>query len=128
MKLPPQEGTLSTEALPADVRIAVAALEDRQAVGLKVLDLSELSDFTDHFIICSGGNSRQVQALADQVQARLGDDKIKPLASEGYEHATWVLLDYGHFLIHIFDPEARDYYRLEGMWTDAPDVTRRSTA
>lgn len=128
MKLPHQERTLPTEVLPADVRIAVAALEDRQAAGLKVLDLSELSDFTDHFIICSGGNSRQVQALADQVQARLGDDKIKPLACEGYEHATWVLLDYGHFLIHIFDPEARDYYRLEGMWTDAPDVTRRATA
>lgn len=128
MKLPPQEQALSAGELPTDVRLAVTALEARQAAAIKVLDLSDLSDFTDHFIICSGGNSRQVQALADQVQTLLAAEKIKPLASEGYEHATWVLLDYGHFLIHIFDPEARDYYRLEGMWTDAPDVTRRATA
>ncbi len=123
MKLQPQESSL-----PQDVRLAVAALEDKQADSLKVLDLSDLSDFTDHFVICSGTNLRQVQALADEVLDRLRDDKIKPLAVEGYDNASWVLLDYGHFLIHIFDPEAREYYRLEGMWTDAPDVTRRATA
>ena len=123
MKLQPQES-----ALPQDVRLAVATLEDKQADSLKVLDLSELSDFTDHFVICSGTNLRQVQALADVVIDRLRDERIKPLAVEGYDNASWVLLDYGHFLVHIFDPEAREYYRLEGMWTDAPDVTRRATA
>lgn len=123
MKLPSQESTL-----PEDVRLAVAALEGKQADNLRVLELSDLSDFTDHFIICTGNNVRQVKALSDQVVESLREHKVKPLAIEGYEHATWVLIDYGHFLVHIFDPDTREYYRLEGMWTDAPDVTRRATA
>lgn len=123
MKLQPQQ-----QSLPKEVRFAVTALEDKQAGNLRVLDLSDISDFTDHFIICTGDNQRQVQALAEGVIEALKTEEYKPLAMEGYDHASWVLIDYGHFLVHVFDPEAREYYRLEGMWTDAPDVTRRATA
>lgn len=123
MKLQPQQ-----HSLPPEVLLAVAALEDKQADNLRVLDLSQISDFTDHFIICTGENRRQVQALADGVVEALTGGKQKPMSIEGYDHATWVLIDYGTFLVHVFDPEAREYYRLEGMWTDAPDVTRRATA
>ena len=123
MKLQPPQ-----QSLPEEVRSAVTALEARQAENLRVLDLSDISDFTDHFIVCSGDNQRKVQALADGVVEALAEQKRKPLAVEGYEHARWVLVDFGHFLVHVFDPETREYYRLEGMWTDAPDVTRRATA
>ena len=111
------------QSLPQEVRLAVAALADKKGENLKVLDLSQISDFTDHFIISTGVNRRQVQALSDEVLDRLREVKRKPLAVEGHEHGTWVLIDYGYFLVHIFDPEAREYYRLEGMWSDAADVT-----
>ncbi len=110
-------------AVPQEVRLAAAALIDKQGDNVRVMDLSEVSDFTDYFVICAGTNRRQVQALTDEVVDRLRVASTKPLAIEGYDHAAWVLVDFGHFLVHVFDAEARDYYRLEGMWGDAPDVT-----
>ncbi len=115
-------------SLPQELRLAVAALADKKGESLKVLDLSRVSDFTNHFVVCSGTNRRQVQALSDEVLDRLRSVKRKPLAVEGYQQGTWILIDYGYFLVHIFDPEARDYYRLEGMWSDADDVTQEAGA
>ena len=105
------------------VRAAVAAAEDRKAVDLKVLHLQQVSDFTDYFLICSGTNERQVQAIADAVEERLRANKVRPLHIEGYNRAQWVLLDYGDLVVHVFLEEPRRYYALERLWGDAPDVT-----
>lgn len=104
-------------------RAAVAAAEDRKAVDLKVLHLQQVSDFTDYFLICSGTNERQVQAIADAVEERLRANKVRPLHIEGYNRAQWVLLDYGDLVVHVFLEEPRRYYALERLWGDAPDVT-----
>lgn len=108
---------------PARVREAVAAAEDRKAVDLRVLHLEKVSDFTDFFLICSGMSERQVQAIADAVQERMREEQVRPLHVEGYARGQWVLLDYGDFVVHIFQEEPRRFYSLERLWGDAPDVT-----
>jgi ribosome-associated protein len=110
------------------VRAAVAAAEDRKAVDLKVLHLQQVSGFTDYFLICSGTNERQVQAIADAVEERLRANKVRPLHIEGYNRAQWVLLDYGDLVVHVFLEEPRRYYALERLWGDAPDVTADFTS
>ena len=109
--------------IPTRVSWAVAAAQDRQAIDLKVLKIAEVSDFSSFFLICSGTSNRQVQAIVDGVMERLRPEKVRPLHVEGYNNAAWVLLDYGDFVVHVFDPEAREYYSLERLWNDAPDVT-----
>jgi len=105
------------------VREAVAAADDRKAIELKVLHLQKISDFTDYFLICSGSSERQVQAIADAVQEKLREERVRPLHVEGYNRAQWVLLDYGDFVVHVFQEEPRRFYSLERLWGDAPDVT-----
>jgi ribosome-associated protein len=105
------------------VREAVAAADDRKAVALKVLHLQKVSDFTDYFMICSGTSERQVQAIADAVQEKLRESRVRPLHVEGYNRAQWVLIDYGDLVVHVFQEEPRRYYALERLWGDAPDVT-----
>ena len=106
------------------VREAVAAAEDRKAVDVKVLHLGEVSDFTDYFLICSGTNERQVQAIADHVEERLREERVRPLHVEGYNRGQWVLLDYGDLVVHVFQEQTRGFYALERLWADAPDVTQ----
>jgi ribosome-associated protein len=113
----------NTPDTAARVREAVASAEDRKAIDLKVLHLSEVSDFTDYFLICSGASERQVQAIADGVQEKLRGDKVRPLHVEGYSRGQWVLLDYGDLVVHVFLEEPRRFYALERLWGDAPDVT-----
>ena len=105
------------------VREAVAAADDRKAVDLRVLRLSEVSDFTDYFLICSGTSERQVQAIANAIEERLRAEHVRPLHVEGYNRGQWVLLDYGDFVAHVFAEEPRSFYALERLWGDAPDVT-----
>jgi ribosome-associated protein len=101
----------------------VAAADDRKAVDLLVLHLHKVSDFTDYFVICSGTNERQVQAIADAVEERLRAERVRPLHVEGYNRGQWVLLDYGDFVVHVFAEQPRRFYALERLWGDAPDVT-----
>jgi ribosome-associated protein len=105
------------------VREAVAAADDRKAVDMKVLHLQKISDFTDYFLLCSGNSERQVQAIADAVQERLREHRVRPLHVEGYNRAQWVLLDYGDLVVHVFQEEPRRHYALERLWSDAPDLT-----
>jgi ribosome-associated protein len=84
-----------------------------------VLDLRDITSFADHFVLCSGANTRQVQAIADEIQAVLKKQGEYPNSVEGYENAEWVLVDYGDYLIHIFSEKARTYYDLERLWRDA---------
>jgi ribosome-associated protein len=105
------------------VRQAVFAADDRKAVDLKVLHLEKVTDFTDYFMICSGTSERQVQAIADAVQEKLREHRVRPLHVEGYNRAQWVLIDYGDLVVHVFQEEQRRYYALERLWGDAPEVS-----
>lgn len=108
---------------------AVDAALDRKAEKLKVLDLSKVSDFTDRFILASGTNERQVQAIADAIGDILRKNGLRPLHVEGYDHARWILLDYGGALVvHVFLAEVRELYDLERLWSDAPDLTAKYLA
>jgi len=113
----------AAEDTSARVRTAVAAAEDRKAQDLKVLHLGDVSGFTDYFLICSGTNERQVQAIADAVEERLRAERVRPLHVEGYNRGQWVLLDYGDLVGHVFQEQPRSFYALERLWSDAPDVT-----
>ena len=110
------------------VRRAVSAADDRKALDLKVLELGKVTDFTDYFLICSGGSDRQVQAIADAVDETLRAEKVRPLHAEGTDGGRGVLLDYGDFIVHVFDEETRRFYGLERLWSDAPEVTERFRA
>ena len=101
---------------------AVEAAEAKQAKDTKVLDLRDVTSFADFFVIASGANARQIQAIADEVEVQLKKLGEYPLSVEGYQNAEWVLLDYGDYLIHIFTEKARQYYDLERLWRDAKTV------
>lgn len=105
------------------VREAVAAALDTKAEDVRVLHLAEVTDFVDWFVVASGVNDRQVQAIADRVDERLRENGVRPLHVEGQPGAQWMLLDYGDFLVHVFLDERRKYYALERLWRDAPDAT-----
>jgi len=109
--------------IAARCRNAVAAAGGRKAQDLRVLKLSQISSLADYFLICSGNNERQVQAIADAVVERLRAEKVRPHHIEGYQPGRWVLLDYGDFVVHVFDESTRVFYALEKLWADAPDVT-----
>jgi ribosome-associated protein len=103
-----------------DVRIesALRAASDKKALDLVVLDLRPLATFTDYFLIVSGTNVRQVQAIADEITERLKREGTRAERIEGYKTAEWVLADYGDFIIHIFEEKARRFYDLERLWRE----------
>ena len=114
--------------MPEQIRVAVNAALARKAEDLRVLHLAAVSDFTDHFLVMSGTNERQVQAIADAIVESLRAAGVRPLHVEGYNHARWVLLDYGgDMVIHVFLEDNRQFYGLERLWSDAPDVTAEYT-
>jgi ribosome-associated protein len=105
--------------LPAQIELAIAAAEDKQARALVVLDLRKTHGFTDYFVIASGGNARQVRAIADAVMDSLAAKGAKPAYVEGYDKSEWILLDYFDFIVHIFGQETRVFYDLERLWGNA---------
>jgi ribosome-associated protein len=104
------------------VQIAVRAADQKKAQEILVLRLSAITEFTDYFIICSGASTRQTQAIADAVIEDLKKSQTRPLHTEGYNNAEWILIDYGAFVIHIFTEESRKFYDLERLWRDAERV------
>ena len=99
-------------------KMAVEALEDRKGEDVHVIDISEISTLADYFIIASGTNINQVQALADNVQEVLGRAGFDTKNVEGYESGKWILLDFGDIIVHVFDSENRLFYDLERIWRD----------
>ncbi len=114
----------STPDIAARCREVVVAVEERKGADLRVLHLGEITSLADYFLICSGNSERQVQAIADGIQERLKAGQVRPSHVEGYKPGRWILLDYGDFVVHVFDRETRAYYGLDKLWADAPDVTR----
>lgn len=104
-------------------KTAVRAMEDRKAVDIRIIDISRISTLGDYFVIASGTNRTQVQAMADAVDEALGKAGVSPKNTEGYQTAHWILMDYGDIVIHIFDEENRRFYDLERIWRDGREVS-----
>ncbi|MBE5948122.1 MAG: ribosome silencing factor [Lachnospiraceae bacterium] len=103
-------------------KIAHLAIEDKKAEDIKIIDISKVSVIADYFIIASGNNRNQVQALADNVQEELGKRGVDCKQIEGYQTANWILLDYNDIIVHIFNAEDRLFYDLERIWRDGKSV------
>jgi ribosome-associated protein len=113
----PVSPTLAGEALVD--RIASVA-SDRKAIDIRVLDVRGMVGYTDYFVICSGNTERQTKAIHDAVHESLKADGVLPRRVEGAREARWVLMDYLDAVVHIFTPDAREFYRLEQLWGEAP--------
>ena len=107
---------------PAELAQAIVEYAaDKKAIDLVELDVSGILDYADHFIICSGNTDRQTKAIADGIQEGLKKDHgILARRIEGLPEARWILMDYLDVVVHIFTPEAREFYRLEQLWGEAP--------
>ena len=115
---------MSTREIRNQVQLALAAARDKKAEAITLLELpKESSAFTDYFLICSGSNPRQVQAIADAVDEVLSKTGVEPNNREGYDAAEWILLDYVDFVVHIFSTARRGYYDLERLWKSAKHVS-----
>ena len=109
--------------LDPEVQLAIQCAADKKAFDMVALDLRSIASFTEFFIIASGSNQRQVQAIADEISEQLKKQlSTRPVRIEGYNSADWVLLDYGDFVVHIFNGESREFYDLARLWRDARKV------
>lgn len=97
-------------------------IQNKKGYNIKILDLRKLSSIADFFVICSADSERQVKAIADEVDEKLSEQRIKCSNREGYETMNWILLDYFDVIVHVFKSEARSYYNLEKFWGDAPVI------
>ncbi len=105
------------------LRTTTAALDAKKAFEVLALDVSSRTSIADVFVICSVGSTRQAQAVADEVDRALAATGRRALSVEGYQQGSWVLMDYGDIVLHIFIEERREYYALERLWGDAPAIT-----
>lgn len=103
---------------------AIEALEDKKGEDIKIIDISEVSTLADYFIIASGNNRNQVQALCDNVEEKLGRMGVDQKQCEGYDNGNWILVDYRDIVVHIFDKENRLFYDLERIWRDGKFVEK----
>ena len=110
------------EGLDERVLAALHAASEKKALEPVVLDLREIASFTDYFVIVSGANERQVQAISDEVYETLKKSGHAAARVEGYKTAEWILLDYGDFVVHVFEQKARKFYDLERLWRESKRV------
>ena len=111
---------VSTSDIPEAVRRAAELALERKAQDVMVLDLTGISSATNHFLIASGTSDVQVKAIADHITDELKKEGHRPEHVEGRQTGRWVLLDYIDFVVHVFHPQAREFYQLENLWGDAP--------
>jgi len=112
-----------TPKLPKAIVLAVKAAHAKQAVDVVVLDLHKAGGFTDYFVICTGNNPRQINAIADSVEDTLKEDLgERPHLAEGIEKSEWILLDYFNFVVHVFSRDCRAFYGLERLWGNADRI------
>jgi ribosome-associated protein len=105
------------------VMIAANAADEKKATDIVIQDVRELMDVTDYFVIVTARNNRHISAVIDEIEDQeVKKAGVKPYGVEGADEGFWALLDYGDFVVHVFQPEGRDYYRLEEIWNDAPRV------
>ncbi|MCJ7774334.1 MAG: ribosome silencing factor [Desulfobacterales bacterium] len=114
---------LSDPPLDPSIDLYIEAALGKKAGDLIALDVRKITSFTDVFIICSGRSNRQVSAIAEHIHLDLKKHGIRPLSVEGMKEGHWVLLDYGHIIIHVFYQPVREFYDLEGLWSDAEKIS-----
>lgn len=115
----PNPTKISKRNLPREVKMTIMASQGKKAENILILDLREISSFTDYFVIMQGNSKRQNIAICESIEQELKKEQVRPLSIEGRENAEWILMDYGNFIAHIFSIEAREYYLLEKLWGDA---------
>ena len=116
------QSTVAADQLDERVVLALHAAAEKKAIDPTVLDLREIASFTDFFVITSGANERQVQAISDEVYETLKKAGSTAARVEGYKTAEWILLDYGDFVVHVFEQKARSFYDLERLWRESKRV------
>ena len=111
-----------TNIMDPPLDLYIKAIMSKKAMNVVALDVAEMTSYADVFIICSGRSNRQVNAIAESIKSELKKHKIIPLSVEGTKDGHWVLLDYGHVIIHVFYEPVREFYDLEGLWVDAQRI------
>jgi ribosome-associated protein len=105
------------------IKLALKCADEKKGIGITALDLRDITSFTEFFVIVSGLNTRQVQAITDEIDEQLKKQlKQKPFRVEGYSTGTWILMDYGDFIVHVFEDKMRNTYDLERLWRDSKRV------
>ena len=122
LQIPVTRKVTPSAELDEPILMALAAAAEKKAINIVVLDLREIASFTDYFVIASGANERQVQAISDEVVETLKKSGTPVTRVEGYKTAEWILLDYGDFVMHIFNEKARTFYDLERLWRESRRV------
>lgn len=111
-----------------NLRLIIDSLEDSKAKNIKAIDIRNLTTIAYYFVIASGTSVTHIKALNDNLVKKLSENGLEPLRIEGYNHARWILLDYGDIIVHIFHEEDREYYGLERLWQDGKSVDFRGLA
>lgn len=104
------------------IEIIVKALDSKRAEDIQLIGIKDLTIVADYFIIANGTSNTQTKALADEVEFQLKQNGIEPIRSEGYQDASWIVLDYGNIVVHVFYKETREYYKLERLWQDGDQI------
>ncbi len=104
------------------MQTVVKCIDSKKGADIKVLDISKITTMADYFVICQGGSSTQMKAIADEVEEKLQSLGVKPFGREGMNTAYWILLDYSDVIVHIFSGESREFYSIENLWSDAETV------
>jgi ribosome-associated protein len=117
------QAAASEDQLDERILLALHSAGEKKAIDPVVLDLREIASFTDYFVIFSGANERQVQAISDEIYEQLKKAGEPAARVEGYKTAEWILLDFGDFVVHVFEQKARKFYDLERLWRESKRVT-----
>ena len=105
------------------LKIACKAADAKMAEKLEILDIRELTTIADYFVVCTGNSAAQIRAIAEEIECKLKEAGEMPESVEGYAASSWVLLDYGAVVIHLFRKEMREFYAIERLWSDAPRIS-----
>ncbi|MBQ7290767.1 MAG: ribosome silencing factor [Clostridia bacterium] len=100
----------------------VKILDANKAGQLKLLRVNDQTVMTDYFVICTGNSNTHIKSLSGEVEYKLGEQGVKPTGIDGYDSGIWIVMDYGHVMLHIFNREQRDFFKLEKLWADAEDI------
>ncbi len=104
------------------LKTIIKAMDSKLADDIQVIEIGDLTIVADYFVIANGDSTTQTKAIADEVDFQLGQKGIPPLRTEGYSGATWIVLDYGDIVVHVFNKETRNYYNLERLWSDGKSI------
>ena len=113
------DNTMTSEQMAMEI---VKILDEKKARDIKLLSVKDKTVLTDYFVICSGTSNTQIKSLAGEVEFKMGEKGVTPLGTEGYDAGTWIAIDFAHVIVHIFNKDQREFYKLEKLWSDAEEI------